>query len=267
VKFFNYAEREKNTKKWLMENLKFPCHAYQKYNGFLGLVSWDKTNERLFIASKSTDEGEHAKLAEKILRRHVPMEAITKYLQQNNCTMLFEICTREDPHIISEPEGPVLLDIIDNKINFSKKPYEEVRAFAEKFGIRYKKEAAYIWDWKTLEPMLDNLWVIDPGHPVEGWVIEDSNGYCVKIKTQYYKNWKRLRTVMELIQKGCTEISEASFADGTLIKALYLFMDGLNRHGQLEGKSIIDVREAWLADDGIDFNYKPIEKESTNGSN
>ncbi|MBP5476556.1 MAG: hypothetical protein J6Y00_02585, partial [Paludibacteraceae bacterium] len=78
VKFFNFAEREKNTKKYLQEHLVFPCTAYRKYNGFLGIVAWDWTNDRLFIASKSTNEGDHSQLAEKILRKYAPIEAITK---------------------------------------------------------------------------------------------------------------------------------------------------------------------------------------------
>ena len=264
VKFFNYKERSKNQPQWLKETLVFPVKCYRKYNGFLGLVSWnpDPVNPGLFIASKSTNEGEHAQLAEKVLRRYLPMEVIAKYLQENDCTMLFEICTPLDPHIIKEEEGPVLLDIVDNKINFHKKPYEELRAFAEAHGIRYKQLDAVVNTWAELEIILDNLWVTDVGHSVEGWVAEDTNGYCVKVKTLYYQRWKRLRTIMELIQKGCTDINESSFADGTLMKALYLFMEGLNRHGLLEGKSIIDVRDMWIEDGGIDFNYRTGE---TNG--
>ena len=263
VKFFNFAEREKNTKQWLKENLVFPCKAYRKYNGFLGLISWDKTNNRLFVASKSTNEGDHSKLAEEILKKYAPIDAITKYLQENNCTMLFEICTPLDPHIIHEEEGPVLLDIIENTINFHKKPYGELVAFAEANGLRYKQLDEIIHNFDQLDPMLNTMWVMDPGKPVEGWVIEDANGYCFKLKTFYYKKWKRLRTIKELVEKGITNINESSFADGTLMKAIYLFIDGLNRHGLLAGKSIIDVREAWIADDGVDFDYKPT-KEDTN---
>ena len=266
IKFFNAFERSHNTKKWLFENLKYPCTAFRKYNGFLGLVSWHPQQQKLFIASKSTNDGDHSQLAESILRLYAPMEAIEAYLKENDCTMLFEICTKRDPHIISEPEGPVLLDIVDNTINFHCKPYEEVRAFGEKHGIKYKQLDAVINNWQELEPMLDNMWVMDPGHPVEGWVIQAADGYNFKLKCRYYSAWKRLRTIKEFIERGVEKVNEASFADGSWMKALYLFMDGLHRHGQLEDKSIIDVRDMWLADDGIDYPYKPETKEETNGS-
>ena len=266
IKFFNAFERSHNTKKWLFENIKYPCTAFRKYNGFLGLVSWNPQQQKLFIASKSTNDGDHSQLAESILRLYAPMEAIEAYLKENDCTMLFEICTKRDPHIISEPEGPVLLDIVDNTINFHCKPYEEVRAFGEKHGIKYKQLDAVINNWHELEPMLDTMWVMDPGHPVEGWVIQAADGYNFKLKCRYYSQWKRLRTIKEFIERGVEKINEASFADGSWMKALYLFMEGLHRHGQLEGKSIIDVRDMWLADDGIDYPYKPETKEETNGS-
>lgn len=259
VKFFNFAEREKNTKKYLQEHLVFPCTAYRKYNGFLGIVSWDWTNDRLFIASKSTNEGDHSQLAEKILRKYAPIEAITKYLKENNCTMLFEICTLEDPHIIKEEEGPVLLDIVENTINFHKKPYEEVKAFAEANGLRYKQLDAVINTFAELEPMLDTMWVMDPGHPVEGWCIEDATGYMFKLKTYYYKKWKRLRTIKELIQTGTVNINEALFADGGLMHSLVDTMLSMNRMGTLNTGSIIDFREMWLSFGDPDFDYKPSE--------
>ena len=241
----------------------FPCTAYRKYNGFLGIVAWDWTNDRLFIASKSTNEGDHSQLAEKILRQYAPIEAITKYLKENNCTMLFEICTQEDPHIIKEEEGPVLLDIVENTINFHKKSYEEVKAFAEANGLRYKQLDAVINTFAELDPMLDTMWVMDPGHPVEGWVIEDANGYCFKLKTFYYKKWKRLRTIKELIQTGTVNINEASFADGGLMHSLVDTMLSMNRMGSLNTGSIIDFREMWLSFGDPDFDYKPNEEKNT----
>ena len=266
VKFFNFAEREKNTRAYLQEHLVFPCKAYRKYNGFLGIVAWDWTNDRLFIASKSTNEGDHSQLAEKILRKYAPIEAITKYLKENNCTMLFEICTMEDPHIIHEEEGPVLLDIIENTINFHKKPYGELVAFAEANGLRYKQLDNIIHNFDQLDPMLNTMWVMDPGKPVEGWVIEDSNGYCFKLKTNYYKKWKRLRTIKELIQNGTVNINEASFADGGLMHSFVETMLSLNRLGTLNTGSIIDFREMCLSLGAPDFDYKPTDKENSNES-
>ena len=264
VKFFNFAEREKNTKQWLRENLVFPCKAYRKYNGFLGLVSWDKTNNRLFIASKSTNEGDHSRLAEQVLKKYAPMDVITQYLKENNCTMLFEICSIHDPHIIAEEEGPVLLDIIDNTINFHKKTYDAVKAFAEKNGLRYKQLDAVINTFDELDPMLDTMWVMDPGHAVEGWCIEDAVGYMFKLKTFYYKKWKRLRTIKELIEGGSTNIREDAFAEGSLLKEIVTTMFSLNRMGGLNTGSIIDFREMWLSLGGEDFSYKPEPKDTTN---
>lgn len=254
VKFFNYAEKGHNTPKWLREHLTWPVSCYHKYNGFLGLVSWNPAANDLFIASKSTNDGDHSQLAADILKRYVSMDAIIEYLRAHNCTMLFEICTQKDSHVIHESEGAVLLAIVHNTINFRDEPYEVVKAFAEQHGIMYKKLDAVVHSWEELEPMLENKWVIDTGSACEGWVLSDANGYNFKLKTNYYVKWRRLRTIKEHIERNDSAVNAANMPDG-LFKSIVLYMEGLNRHGLLACMSLIQVREAWLADGGQDFQY------------
>ena len=60
-KFFNIGERPETEMSSLRENLIFPVCAYIKSNGFLAIISADPTEDgKLFIASKSTNEGDFA---------------------------------------------------------------------------------------------------------------------------------------------------------------------------------------------------------------
>lgn len=258
VKFFNYDEKSFNSKQWLKANLQFPVLCYRKYNGFLAMVAWDRTNERLFIASKSTDESTHASFAKEILEKYADMAEITKYLQSKDVTMLFEICTHKDPHIIKEPERPVLLDIVENDINFKKVPYEELNTIATKCKLEMKKLDSVVSKWEELEPMLDSNWVCDLGYAVEGWVVTDAEGYNFKLKCDYYRIWKRLRTIMEHIRDGKNDINPENFTD-QLMKKIVQYMVTLQESGELADMSIIDVRDSWLRIGGEDFSYKPME--------
>ena len=255
-KFFNYRERSHNSKEWLKEHLVFPVKCYRKYNGFLALVSWNHGTDELFIATKSTNDGEHTGIAKLEFERCGLLSKIEAYLKEHDVTMLFEICTPLDPHIIKEERGPVLLDIVSNVINFGSVPFDELCGFADVLGIRRKVLDRTVKSWEELEPVLDQNWVLDIGGPVEGWVLTDANGYSLKLKTCYYQRWKRLRTVMNLIQDGTANITEASFPEG-LTHDIFAFMKKLQQDGKLEGKSIIDVRDLWLESGGVDYPYKP----------
>lgn len=124
-KFFNIGERPETEMVSLRENLVFPVCAYVKSNGFLAMISADPTEDgKLFIASKSTNEGDFAGYIRDVLDKTLTtaqQEEFAEYLHKNDCTAVFEcIDPIHDPHIVeySHPHL-VLLDLVYNDFNYS----------------------------------------------------------------------------------------------------------------------------------------------------
>lgn len=123
-------------------------------------------------------------------------------------TFVFECVDMEhDPHIIEYPKSQLfLLDIVKNDSKFAKYTYEEMVAIAESFGLQTKKKAFVIdtWqdfcDWHEMVTKEDYQY---EGEYIEGFLIEDKNGYMVKLKLAYYQYWKFLRNIStETIKVG-----------------------------------------------------------------
>ncbi len=261
-KFFNLNEHKLfNTPDWLKEHLVFPIKCYRKYNGFLGLMSWNPYTKSLFYASKSTNEGPHAQLVKEIIEKQltpIQLETITRYLQDNDVTLLWEILTPRDPHIIKyDKEEAILLDIVYNTINFKKKDWQTFKAVAENvFGVPHKQLDKELSTWWYMDHLrvLETNWLGDfTVEAVEGWVIEDEKGYQFKLKSGYYDNWKRLRKAKELLTEGNTEaMSHFRFDD--IASDIIDFMQEFTTD-ELQQLSIIDIRDRYLEMGGLDYPY------------
>ena len=202
----------------LQHKLKFPVTAYVKENGFLGIVGYDEYNNDLFITTKSNPEGDYAVWFKNLLYRSVSrdkIEELKQYIKENDVSFVFECVDMvHDPHIIDYPDSRVvLLDIVRNQIEFSKFTYEEMRGVANRFGFRHKQKAFILSNWQDFfdwyyEVTNENYEY--QGSPIEGFVIEDSSGYMVKLKLQYYNFWKFMRSIAhETIRKGYTSKTSA----------------------------------------------------------
>ena len=73
-KFFNVGERPETQLSALRETLAWPVVAYVKENGYLGNLGYDSETGDLFVASKSTPDGEFADWFREILEDTVPAE-------------------------------------------------------------------------------------------------------------------------------------------------------------------------------------------------
>ena len=120
--------------------------------------------------------------------------------------MLFEVIDIvNDPHIIKYDENKlVLLDVINNDLKFNKLDYEELQSIAAKFDFEVK-ELAYtlnntqeFWNWYYMVQE-ENYQYKDKY--VEGFVIEDCKGFMVKVKLDYYNNWKFMRGVLQQVKR------------------------------------------------------------------
>lgn len=210
-KFFNINERAETKFDMLQNKLQFPVDVYVKENGFMGIVSYDEYNDDLFIASKSTIEGDFAGWFKKMLYEKISavnIQKIKEYVRDNNVSMVFEcVDVKNDPHIIEYPESELfLLDIVYNQMDFAKLTYAEMVDVANRFGLTPKEKAFEIATWSEFFDWYYDVLNEDyeyNGRKIEGFVIEDSTGYMTELKLAYYNFWKFMRHVShEAIRSG-----------------------------------------------------------------
>ena len=195
----------------LQDKLQFPVTAYVKENGFLGLISYDERLDTFLITTKSSIGGPFAEWLKDMFFNKTTedsREKIKQFLKENNVTMLFECVDMEhDPHVIDYPESNLyLLDVVANNIKFDHVSYETLSNIAERFGLAVKTKAYELATWQEF---YDWYWMVQQpgyefdGHVIEGFVVEDSQNYMIKIKTDYYNFWKFMRGIAaETIRKG-----------------------------------------------------------------
>lgn len=209
-KFFNINERPETRFEMLKHTLQFPVTCYVKENGYLGLVSYNSETDDLFITTKSNPEGDYAVwLREMIDNKMTPeaKETMKKICKDNNITLVFEsVDMKNDPHIIEYPESKLfLLDAIANDINFSHWDYDKLVELSKVLGVDVKTKAFVIEDWADFAAWYGVVTDEDyeyEGRKIEGFVIEDSAGFMVKAKLNFYKYWKNLRSVAHITIKN-----------------------------------------------------------------
>lgn len=202
-KFFKINERKETELENIEKTLVYPVKFYLKYNGFLGILS-AKDNE-LFFASKSTNTGDYVEYFKTIFYKKFndkQIKAIKDKIIRDDLTIVFEVIDNvNDPHIIEYKESKiVLLDMIYNKTNYSKIPYEDLRKFTDENDIQAKELIYTVNDLESFKNIYENITSIDyklNDEYIEGFVIEDSDNFMVKTKSFYYDKWKYLRAKME----------------------------------------------------------------------
>ncbi len=212
-KFFNYEEKQFNRKSWLKENLEFPVVAWNKYNGYLGLLGYDKTrsDNKLIFCSKSSPESDFANWFKEIFYNKINgdineyIKSLEEYLDKENLCLIFEVIDPiNDPHIIKyDNSNIVLLGALKRSIKFEEVEYLHLCKIAGKFGWDVKEKYQIFNNWKDLEIFIEKI-STDMDSQVEGFVIEDQNKYMFKLKGKFYKTWKMLRGLKDQIGKGRT---------------------------------------------------------------
>jgi len=206
-KFFNVGERYGFKTRDIRE-LAYPILAYEKANGYLGLLSVDDRdpeNPKWFISSKSSTTGDFALKFREMITPSLTEQLMEK-MKREEVTLVFEVVEPEwDPHIekYNEPEL-VILDAIKKDINFEKLPYERLPEFIEKMqpqtiNVREKKLIKKCEGFNdywglvkevNLQPLLSN-------NGIEGYVFEDASEipHMFKLKTDWYSFWKYMRSL------------------------------------------------------------------------
>lgn len=204
-KFFKVNERNETKFPMLQHKFKFPVTAYVKENGFLGMVSYDARKDDFFITTKSTPTGEFTDwMREAFNKRVMNYHELKEFVKQKNVTLVFECVDMEhDPHIIKYDTSHLfLLDIVKNSLNFEKYSYSAVVDIAQHYGFEAKKRACELQTWSEFKEWYRDVteegYLYD-GHEIEGFVVEDSAGFMVKVKSWYYTEWKKLRGVAQSV--------------------------------------------------------------------
>ncbi len=252
-KFFNINERRDTEMSALKETMVFPAKAWLKENGYLGLIGYDAVSGDLIFASKSTTEGEFAGWFKQLFIRKFGKhtEPLKEYLSKHNVCLVFEVILPDlDPHIIDYAEDVVvLLDIVKRQADFEALPDSQREEFATSIGARTKRLVAEFADWNAFEGWYENLKGLDytfDGTPVEGFVIEDSKHYHVKIKLDFYSFWKQLRSALDAQKNGKQPKIKQECEYPELAQEVIDFMAGLP--GEVVAKdTIIDIRRKYLA--------------------
>ena len=197
-KFFNIGERE--TVEQIADNFVYPVNVYQKENGYLGIVSYDKEAKELFVASKSTNEGDYASFLKFYLLNHnvcVSLyERLTNFLKGTNLSLVFEVCNCSvDPHIVEYTEPQLfLLEAFRNSLTEETFDYLTLSGIADEIGVKCKKKESVLNNKDEFLTFINNLESDDMDlHQLEGYVLEDQNHYRVKYKTKWYRFWKEVR--------------------------------------------------------------------------
>lgn len=247
-KFFNIEENEMTQLSTLQRTLSFPVSVYKKYNGYLGLVGYDKESDKLIISTKTSLNGKYVEWFKEILNNKIKddIDEFKEYIKQNNCTIVFEVIVPEkDTHIIEyNKDDIVLLDIVANDINFTKYDYENILTFADKFNLNYKERCIILKNWEDFRKWYKEVTNEDYKYKneyIEGFVIEDSNLFMTKVKTEYYKFWKQMRKVT-------SEVSNKGYIKNTSILKTPLaneFYGWLKKQNSLD-KNIIELRNEFI---------------------
>lgn len=252
-KFFNINEKEITKIGNLKRNLQYPVTAYVKYNGYLGLIGYDSESDKLIISSKSNINSQFSRWFEEILYNKLNedrIEYMKKYIKNNNCTLVWEvIAPKHDTHMIEYDEDDiVLLNIVYNTLDFKQAEYEEIMQLARELNVNYKQIAGIFNSWQEFKTWYDEVVEEDykyNGEYIEGFVIEDQQGFMTKIKLSYYSFWKFMRSIVaEVYKKGYT--SKTSALATPLANQFYGWLRKQNR--ELLKKDVITLRNMFYSE-------------------
>ena len=231
-KFFNLNEHSETELNNLANTLVFPVEIRTKENGYLAILG--VINDELIFASKSTTEGVHVDLFKKLFQK-LPeglQEEIKELLERNNCSMMFEVISQEDTHIIKYDQDHLyVLDMIQNTldvngkhidVSFSREKLAELDSILKKYDTQLISIVKTIQQVNTMDELTNIInKELNSHHESEGFVLVDSNGFMTKFKGPYYNTWKHRRNrILEPYQQNgkipyenCKNEDDRKFAD------------------------------------------------------
>ena len=183
-----------------IDNFTAPLVAYKKYDGFLGIVGYDRESDKVIFCSKSTiaPEGIFAELFREKLEPQInDMEMLKEFLRDNNVSLVFEcIAHKEDEHLIKyRGDYCILLDIVHNTIEYKNEEYmgdmwlKAMSLFDTTVIYKEKKYTYY-----SLDAFTDDIDTLKSHWGIEGFVFVDANNHMFKLKTYFFERLKFIRS-------------------------------------------------------------------------
>lgn len=267
-KFFNIGEVEETTLEGLKKTLSFPVTAYVKYNGFLGMLGYDEGTDELVFSTKSTINGVHVNWFREIFYEHLTNKDISvlkvkKFLKHHNISLVFEVCDGiNDEHIIdlAGKRTLYLLEAVKRTVKY--RPMYYLRKMASILGcFESKKVVEQFYSFSDLYKFYDNITSKDfllDDKPIEGFVCKDENNFQFKIKTPYYKKWKKIRYLKEYLELGKDELVDKKLLEekDEEVRQVTYFMKELRCKNILKDKNICQVREMFYKNNKSDCSIK-----------
>ncbi len=259
-KFFNLNERPETELNNLANTLSFPVEIRTKENGYLAILG--VINGELVFASKSTTEGMHVDLFKNLFQK-LPtslQEEINELLKCNCCSMMFEVISQEDTHIIKYDQDHLyVLDMIQNTldvngkhidVSFSRKRLAELDSILKKYDTQLISIVKTVQQVNTMDELTNIInKELNSHHESEGFVLVDSNGFMTKFKGPYYNTWKyRRNRILEPYQQNgkipyenCKNEDDRKFADflSTLEYDVVCKSTLLNIKAMMESKGLL----------------------------
>lgn len=204
-KFFQYNET-KETKEYVDNYLIYPLYISKKFNGFLGIIS--VYQDKFFIATKSTNDGEYCGYFKDILNNTIfknkqETQELFNILKEYNCSAVFEVMDMEnDQHIVYENNPLALLDFIPNSLDLRGIDKDAYLSKTLKNTLNLKSIVIAKNTVINSKEELDNFLNDMEKQELEGAVITDSNGFMWKFKTNFYSFWKTERNQLERILRN-----------------------------------------------------------------
>lgn len=204
-KFFQYNETLE-TKEYVDNHLVYPLYISKKFNGFLGIIS--VYNDELFIATKSTNDGEYCGYFKEILNNTIfkneqETQELCNTLKEYNCSAVFEVMDMvNDQHIVYENHPLALLDFIPNSLDLRGIDKDVYLSETLKNKINLKSIVIAKNTIINSKEELDKSLQYMEEKELEGAVITDSNGFMWKYKTNFYRFWKTERGQLERILRN-----------------------------------------------------------------
>lgn len=166
-KSFNYLENGT----WKDKSLDTEVTLFKKYNGFMACVSVH--HGKVIVSTTGSTSGPYVEMAKELIFKRFSEDSIAQWGKgESQGSWLFEICHRNDPHIVYEVENAYYLGYR----HFT----GEFRPCIDTIGQMSVS--------CTLEYALDLIKVIKH----EGFMMYDANGDVCKLKSPYYVGKKKL---------------------------------------------------------------------------
>lgn len=196
-KFFNINENlDENGECIISSRFTGDVSVYQKENGFLGLVGYDSESKDLFFASKNSSTSDFANRLKELfyeLATDDEIVHIRHILKIKNACLVFEVIDVEnDLHLIDYDDNKlIVIGLLSRTYDFSEFPYDfQEKQFGNLKNIMLKKKIGSFQNIQSALGFLKHKGL----ERSEGWVINDKNNNYIKVKSDFYKRIRVLRS-------------------------------------------------------------------------